>query len=381
MSRTKLTVDLVKLSDRAAIMNLRGELTAAAGNSLADAYSRARNEGASCLILNCTELRYLDSPGVSLLAKLHVRASRELQHLAAFGLGDHCREVFSLTGLDKAISVYETEAEVFDAATALTGEKLYPEVERQAMDSLSGSPGEDDARILEHWARPVPRLSVSDMPVEAVNRNVDGRRPVGPLRGFGQMWEKTYQLRLVNNGVKPADVIKTLKEKLPKLQPPQNRFYPSPAGIQPGEIVLINASTPGGPVATGVLVSYADDECFTLMTPQGHPESGWVTFSAYEDDGYTTCQIQGLARANDPVYEVAFRLAGAKVQEQIWTHVLTSLADQLGVMGHVQKDKTCLATGLQWSEAKNVWYNAQMRTLFLYVPLAPLRWLRRRVQR
>ena len=38
---------------------------------------------------------------------------------------------------------------------------------------------------------------------------------------------------------------------------------------------------PGGmKLSTGVMVLYADDESFTLMTPQGHMFAGWITFSA-----------------------------------------------------------------------------------------------------
>ena len=61
-------------------------------------------------------------------------------------------------------------------------------------------------------------------------------------------------------------------------------------------------------------------ESFTLMTPAGHPEAGWVTFSSYVEDGRTFAQVQVLARASDPLYEVAFRLAGDKLQDQVWTH-------------------------------------------------------------
>ena len=50
-------------------------------------------------------------------------------------------------------------------------------------------------------------------------------------------------------------------------------------------------------LSTGVLVIYADDESFTLMTPQGHMFAGWITFSAYEEDGGTVAQAHVLMRA------------------------------------------------------------------------------------
>ncbi len=41
------------------------------------------------------------------------------------------------------------------------------------------------------WAKPVDRLAMGEVPNEAINRNVSGRRLSGPLQGFGQLWQKT----------------------------------------------------------------------------------------------------------------------------------------------------------------------------------------------
>jgi hypothetical protein len=190
---------------------------------------------------------------------------------------------------------------------------------------------------------------------------------VGPVDGFGQLWQKTYRLTMNKNGLTPETIVSKLKQNLPAFQPAYNHFYPSPAGIKPGEIVAIDSSTPGGPVSTGVMVLYADDVMFTFMTPQGHPESGWVTFSAYEQGGKITAQITGLARANDIVYEAAFRSVGAKMQVNIWKHVLTALAANLGVPANVTVEPVCVDKHMQWPQLGNVWYNAQIRTL-LYMP-------------
>jgi hypothetical protein len=142
--------------------------------------------------------------------------------------------------------------------------------------------------------------------------------------------------------------------------------------------VLINASLQGMPVGTGVMVLYADDESFTLMTPQGHPESGWVTFSAFPDDaaeGTIVAQVQSMARANDPMYELGFRFGASRMQEQIWTHVLTSVAGHFACEQSVTLTKTCVDPQLQWSQARNIWHNAAMRSM-LYTLAAPARWVR-----
>jgi len=154
-----------------------------------------------------------------------------------------------------------------------------------------------------------------------------------------------------------------VKRNFPKFQPPENKFFPSARGIEPGEIILINADTPGGLVATGVVVLYAGKDTFTFITPQGHPEAGWVTFKALKENGRVIFQIQGLARASDPVYEIAFRIAGSNLQRQIWTHVLESLAKYTGSSAKVQFNMQCLDNSLHVSNLFNVFQNAQISSM------------------
>src|SRR3712207_9206103 len=86
-------------------------------------------------------------------------------------------------------------------------------------------------------------------------------------------------------------------------------------------------------------------------------------------------QIQSLARANDPIYEMGFRVVGSTAQEQLWTHVLKSLAAHFGVNEPVSLEKACVDPKLQWSQVKNVWHNAGARSM-LYTMAAPTRWVR-----
>lgn len=245
------------------------------------------------------------------------------------------------------------------------------------MTISSTSYDDKQPRDAAHWAESLSTLRLSQVPTGALNLNVEGRHVLGPLQGFGRLWQKTYRVRLPGDISTPVDVIHTWKAQFPSFLPVQQRFYPAVAGVEPGQIILINATLSGMPVSTGVVVLYADDESFTLMTPQGHPESGWVTFSAYTEDGCTVCQVQSLARANDPLYELAFRLFGASAQERIWHEVLKALAAYFQVDNPVQIDKVCVDPRIQWLEAKNIWQNAAVRTL-LYTLATPLRWLTRR---
>ncbi len=244
--------------------------------------------------------------------------------------------------------------------------------------TVSSNPSsENEPRDAAYWAPPVSKLKVSDVPAGAINLNVDGRRVVGPLQGFGQMWQKTYSVRLSRVEVTPAEVIKAWKENFSKFWPRGNNFYAPLTGISPGEVAVLNLSLPGGmTLSTGVRVIYADNESFTFMTPEGHMFAGMITFSAYEEEDATVAQVQPLLRANDPVYEIGMRLGFAqKMEDQFWHDTLRSLAAHFGVNGQVQQRVTLVDPKLQWSQWKNVWKNAAIRT-FVYVLLSPLRWLR-----
>jgi hypothetical protein len=242
-------------------------------------------------------------------------------------------------------------------------------------------PKSSQPRDTASWAVSTNVLHVSQVPAEAVNLNVEGHRVAGALQGFGQLWQKTYKVRLSGAKVGPKEVVRVWKEEFPSFHPPQSRFYPPLHGVAPGEVMLINASVQGMPVYTGVMVLYADEESFTVMTAEGLPEAGWNTFSAYEDeDGTTVAQIQSLARASDPIYELGFRLFGSTEQEKIWIHVLSSLATRFEVNERVQLEKVCVDTNLQWSRIGNVWHNAGARSM-IYMMAAPLRWGRSRLGR
>ncbi len=244
------------------------------------------------------------------------------------------------------------------------------------MTTPTPPPEKKEPRDAAFWAKSVEKMEVSEVPEGAANLNVHGKRAVGALQGFGKMWQKTYRVPLTGLKSTPAEVVQVWKEKFPEFNPPQSRFYPSFAGVAPGEVLLINASIGGMPVYTGVRVIYADDESFTVMTPEGHPESGWNTFSAYTDeDGTTVAQVQSLARANDPVYEIGFRIVGSTEQERIWTHVLKSLAAHFGVNEPVSLEKSCVDPKVQWSQVMNIWHNAGARSM-LYTMAAPTRWMR-----
>ena len=225
-----------------------------------------------------------------------------------------------------------------------------------------------------NWAGPISGLHTPVLPTEAINLNVEGRKLGGPLQGFGQLWQKTYSVRLSGTTVSPQEVIKEWKDNFPSFWPDGSRFFGPLTGINPGDVAVLNLTAPGGmTLSTGIMVLYADDESFTFMTPEGHMFSGWITFRARKEDGATVAQAQVLIRANDPLWELTMRLFGFKKEDQFWFKTLESLAAHFGVQGHPQLSSTCVDPKLQWSRAKNIWHNAAIRSAMH----APVRMARR----
>jgi hypothetical protein len=227
------------------------------------------------------------------------------------------------------------------------------------------------------WAKAVSRLNVSDVPEGAMNLNVEGRRLASPIQGFGKMWQKTYQIRIPSEKVSAATLVETWKQRFPDFWPEGNQFYGPLTGIAPGEVAVLNVSLPGKmKLSTGVMVLYADEESFTLMTPEGHMFAGWITFSATEVDDETVAQAQVLMRASDPIFELGLALGGHKQEDRFWQHTLTAVAEHFGHTGDVDTAVVCVDRKRQWRRWRNVWQSSAIRSS-IYMMGAPGRGVKR----
>ncbi len=355
-------INAVYIDGGTCVIDLPAELMDHDERPLVAAYSWNGSTDPRNLMLNCSRVRRVNGLGASMLVKFSARAKTKGQNLSAFGVCRDLRQVFKVTELDQAIQVHESETAAFQAACVPA---VHSTVKRLRNPGVSLN--------LSSWAKPISELFVPEMPKAARNLNVHGRRPMGPVHGFGRLCQKIFRLHIRDVTISPQEAIAEFKQNFPGFQPSYNHFYATPEGVQAGEIVLIDSITPGGPVSTGVMVVYADDQSFTFNTPQGHPECGFVSFSGHKNNDGTIVQILGLARASDPLYEAAFRLVGSKLQTRLWTHVLTSLALHLGVTPDITFDEEIVDKSLRWPQLANLYYNAQIRTLIK----EPKRWFSR----
>jgi anti-sigma B factor antagonist len=91
------------------VIDVAGDVTAASEDALMRAFDEGSNEATDVIALDFAKLEYMNSSGIGLLVTLLVRANRQRQRLVAFGLNEHYRQIFELTRLDEAISLYDDQ--------------------------------------------------------------------------------------------------------------------------------------------------------------------------------------------------------------------------------------------------------------------------------
>ena len=106
----------VRRVNGACVIDIVGEVNAAADDALSAAFNEASQGGVKVIVMNFTGLVYMNSSGIGVLVTLLIRAQRNKQKLNAYGLSDHYKQIFELTRLNEAIGIYDSEVEAVGAA-------------------------------------------------------------------------------------------------------------------------------------------------------------------------------------------------------------------------------------------------------------------------
>ena len=115
MPTANVTMNVRKANEQAGVIEIHGEVTAFAEDALMEAYTEASNGKTKAVIIDFSDLEYMNSSGIGLLVTLLIRANRQKQQLMVIGLNDHYRQIFQLTRLDEAIGIYDTEVNALAA--------------------------------------------------------------------------------------------------------------------------------------------------------------------------------------------------------------------------------------------------------------------------
>jgi anti-sigma B factor antagonist len=116
MPQANLVVNVRKINNTVSIIDIEGDVSAFAEDTLMQAYTEASTSSTRTIILNFNGLEYMNSSGIGLLVTLLIRVNRQKQRMLAFGLSEHYKHIFELTRLNEAIGIYDTEADVLAVA-------------------------------------------------------------------------------------------------------------------------------------------------------------------------------------------------------------------------------------------------------------------------
>ena len=100
----------LRATNGAQIIDITGEITQGNETALSGVFDRALYARPNAIVLNFSELEYMNSSGIGLLITLLIRAQRQNVALRAVGLSDHYKEIFELTRLDEAIEIFDAES-------------------------------------------------------------------------------------------------------------------------------------------------------------------------------------------------------------------------------------------------------------------------------
>lgn len=98
---------VTEVRDDVGIVRIAGDLTPASDEDLSAAWAEASADGDRAVVLDFSEMAYMNSGGIGLLVQLLVRANRTKHGLSAVGLSDHYRQIFQVTRLDEAIAIHD----------------------------------------------------------------------------------------------------------------------------------------------------------------------------------------------------------------------------------------------------------------------------------
>ena len=99
----------VRHEEGVAVLDLTGDVSAAAEHTLLEAYTRAGDE--KVVLLDFSAVDYINSTGIALIVGLLAQARAAGQEVQARGLAEHYREIFRITRLSDFMTILDDEGD------------------------------------------------------------------------------------------------------------------------------------------------------------------------------------------------------------------------------------------------------------------------------
>jgi anti-anti-sigma factor len=99
----------VRTVGNAAIIDMEGEIDAFADGSMNEVYAQAAGPGIKNVLLNFSQVHYINSTGIALIVRLLSQARKAGISVLTYGLSSHYVEIFQITRLADFMTIYPDE--------------------------------------------------------------------------------------------------------------------------------------------------------------------------------------------------------------------------------------------------------------------------------
>ncbi len=99
----------VRFQTNKAVLDMHGEINGLVEGDLNEAYQQAEVQSPEVIILNFTDVDYINSTGIALIVGLLAQARKSHRQLVVFGLSPHYLQIFSITRLSDFMKIFPDE--------------------------------------------------------------------------------------------------------------------------------------------------------------------------------------------------------------------------------------------------------------------------------
>lgn len=100
----------IRKQPEVSVIDLHGEIDSFADSTLTTAYQEAMADHPQTLVLNFSQVSYMNSTGIALIVGILAETRKAHANLFVCGLSDHYQEIFDITRLSDFMTIYPDES-------------------------------------------------------------------------------------------------------------------------------------------------------------------------------------------------------------------------------------------------------------------------------
>jgi len=105
----------VRIENQHTVIDLHGEINGQADEALSQAYAEADSGNPEVIVLNFSDVDYINSTGIALIVGLLAQSRKTHRRLVVYGLSEHYVQIFQITRLSDFMDIFQDESSALAA--------------------------------------------------------------------------------------------------------------------------------------------------------------------------------------------------------------------------------------------------------------------------